>query len=69
MRVQGPVKLEPVWKKYIWGTEAWMLSWLNEGLEDIPLLIKIITAREALSVQVHPGDALAWEMAAGKDKF
>ncbi len=68
MRVQGPVKLEPVWKKYIWGTEAWMLSWLNEGLEDIPLLIKIITAREALSVQVHPGDALAWEMEQGKGK-
>ena len=55
----GPVKLEPVRKEYIWGTEDWMLSWLQEGLEDCPLLIKIIRAREALSVQVHPGDEFA----------
>ena len=39
-----------------------MLSWLNKELEEIPLLIKIITAKEALSVQVHPKDSLAWEL-------
>ena len=33
----GPVKLKPVRKNYIWGTEDWMLSRLHEGLEDIPL--------------------------------
>lgn len=66
-----PVKLKPVRKNYIWGTEDWMLSRLHEGLEDIPLLIKIITAREALSVQVHPEDALARELehAGGKTEM
>ncbi len=64
----GPVKLKPVRKNYIWGTEDWMLSRLHEGLEDIPLLIKIITAREALSVQVHPEDALAWELEGARGK-
>ena len=39
-----------------------MLSKLHKGLEEVPLLIKIITAREALSVQVHPEDALAWKL-------
>ncbi len=56
-----PKKLEPIRKEYIWGTEDWMLSWLHEGLEDCPLLIKIIRAREALSVQVHPGNEFARE--------
>ncbi len=56
-----PRKLQPVRKEYIWGTEDWMLSWLQEGMEDCPLLIKIIRAREALSVQVHPGDTFARE--------
>ena len=65
---QGPIKLHPVRKNYLWGTEDWMLSWLNEGLEEIPLLIKIITAKEALSVQVHPKDSLAWEMEHGNGK-
>lgn len=45
-----------------------MLSWLNEGLEEIPLLIKIITAKEALSVQVHPGDTLAEKLEHGRGK-
>lgn len=54
-----PVKLTPLTKEYIWGREDWMLSWLHEGLEEVPLLIKIIHAREALSVQVHPGDDFA----------
>lgn len=56
---KGPVKLTPVTKEYIWGREDWMLSWLHEGMEKVPLLIKIIHAREALSVQVHPGDDFA----------
>lgn len=54
MQPTQPQKLTPIRKEYIWGTEDWMLSWFNEGLEDVPLLIKIIQAREALSVQVHP---------------
>lgn len=62
MKVREPRKLTPVRREYLWGTEAWMVSWLHEGLEDIPLLIKIITAREALSVQVHPQDTLAREL-------
>ena len=45
-----------------------MLSWLHEGLEEIPLLIKIIRAGEALSVQVHPGDDLAGELEASRGK-
>ena len=45
-----------------------MLSWLNEGLEEIPLLIKIITARDALSVQVHPEDNLARKLEQGTGK-
>lgn len=61
MQPAQPQKLTPIRKTYIWGTEDWMLSWFNEGLEDIPLLIKIIKAREALSVQVHPGNAFARE--------
>ncbi|NBK90676.1 mannose-6-phosphate isomerase [bacterium 1XD21-13] len=68
MKKQGPVKLKPVRKTYLWGTEDWMLSWLNEGLKEIPLLIKIIRARDALSVQVHPQDALAWELEQGTGK-
>jgi len=71
MRGTGPIKLEPIRKEYIWGTEDWMLSYLHEGFEEIPLLIKIITAREALSVQVHPGDAFAREkeQACGKTEM
>ena len=61
MQPAQPQKLTPIRKTYIWGTEDWMLSWFNEGLEDVPLLIKIIKAREALSVQVHPGNAFAEE--------
>ncbi len=56
-----PRKLQPVKKEYVWGTEEWMLSWLQEGMEDCPLLIKIIRAKKALSVQVHPGDDFARE--------
>ena len=46
-----PVKLAPIQKNCLWGREDWMLSWQHEGFEGIPLLIKIITAREALSIR------------------
>lgn len=61
MMIKDPVKLKPIRKEYIWGTEDWMLSYLHEGFSEIPLLVKIITAREALSVQVHPDDTFARE--------
>ncbi len=49
-----PTKLAPIKKEYLWGTEEWFSM-------DEPLLIKRITAKEALSVQVHPNDAYARE--------
>lgn len=56
-----PTKLTSIRKEFIWGTEEWLLSCLHEGYEEVPLLIKRITAKEALSVQVHPGDVYARE--------
>ena len=56
-----PIRQEPIKKEYLWGTEEWILSYLHEGFEDVPLLVKKICAREALSVQVHPDDAYAKE--------
>ena len=56
-----PTKLKSIRKDYIWGTEEWLLSYLHEGYEEIPLLIKKITAQDALSVQVHPNDEYARE--------
>ena len=56
-----PIKLKSIKKEYIWGTEEWLLSYLHEGYEDIPLLIKKIRAEDSLSVQVHPGDDYARE--------
>ena len=47
-----PIKLQPILKKYIWGKEEWMLSDLHEEVESSPLLIKIITAEDHLSIQV-----------------
>lgn len=47
-------RVETVWKEYIWGRENWVFS-------RPPLFIKLIYAREALSVQVHPDDAYAWQ--------
>ncbi len=61
MKLLQPIKLEPIRKEYIWGTEDWMLSDLHEGIENTPLLVKIIKARENLSVQVHPGNEYALE--------
>lgn len=54
-----PVKLEAIRKEYIWGTEEWLFSALHEECSTAPLLIKKITANEALSVQVHPNDEFA----------
>lgn len=56
-----PTKLKSIRKEYIWGTEDWLLSCLHEGYGDTPLLIKKITANDALSVQVHPDDHYAKE--------
>ena len=61
MSVKIPLKLAPIYKTYIWGIEEWMLSDLHEGVEQSPLLVKIILAKENLSVQVHPGNEYAME--------
>lgn len=61
MSEQTPKKLAPIQKPYIWGTEDWMLSDLHEEVDNSPLLVKIITAKEKLSVQVHPGNEYAKE--------
>lgn len=61
MNGTSPIKQQAIKKDYLWGTEEWLLSYLHEGFEDIPLLVKRITAKEALSVQVHPNDAYAQE--------
>lgn len=56
-----PIKLKSIRKEYLWGTEDWLFSYLHEECRDVPLLIKKITAKEALSVQVHPNDSYAKE--------
>lgn len=61
MKEEQPVKLEPIQKEYIWGREEWMLSDLHEEVEHSPILVKIIRAKENLSVQVHPGNEYARE--------
>lgn len=45
--------------------EAWMLSSHKDGRninEEVPVLIKLIDARDKLSVQVHPNDDYAWRV-------
>jgi len=49
-----PVRLNPRAVERPWGVEIWFTSEL-----DLPLLVKFITAREKMSVQVHPDDAYA----------
>ena len=61
MRLLQPIKLGAIRKEYIWGTEDWVLSDLHDEVEHSELLVKIITARENLSVQVHPGNEYALE--------
>ncbi len=56
-----PIRLQTIKKEYIWGTEDWLLSYLHEECRDVPLLIKKIVAKDALSVQVHPNDTYAKE--------
>jgi len=46
-------KLKPDIKNYIWGTESWEFS-------SSDVLIKILDAKEDLSVQVHPSKTEAW---------
>lgn len=57
--------LEPIIKEYIWGKETWVLS---SPEKEFPLLIKLIDARESLSVQVHPGDNYAWAQEGSQGK-
>lgn len=56
-----PVKISPIIKQYIWGVEEWILSDLHEEVEHTPILVKIINAKDHLSVQVHPGNEYALE--------
>jgi len=68
------IKLNPVIKEYIWGTETWEVSTHPDGITqgtqgtqgdrslvscDIPIIIKTIDARDKLSLQVHPNDEYA----------
>jgi mannose-6-phosphate isomerase len=68
-----PYKANPVLKERIWGGQK--LKQYNKSFEkanvgeswetdkdSMPVLIKLIDANDILSVQVHPGDALAWEL-------
>lgn len=67
-------KTEPFYSPRPWGYELWTLSTHRNGQSlvlpekenlktylghDLPILIKIIKADEALSIQVHPGDEYA----------
>ena len=45
-----PLLLKPVIKDYLWGYE-----------EKFPILIKLIDAKDRLSVQVHPDNTYALE--------
>lgn len=66
MRIQ---QYQPIVCPKIWGAERWLISTYGEtrtltiqgedALGDYPLLIKHITARDDLSLQVHPDDAYA----------
>lgn len=44
--------------------EAWMLSSHKDGknVDDTPILVKLIDARDKLSVQVHPNDEYAYRV-------
>lgn len=69
MKGTKAVRLVPIQKAYLWGTEDWLLSYEHKGFEEITLLVKKITAREPLSVQVHPGDGFAWEQEHSRGKM
>ncbi|MBQ9989338.1 MAG: class I mannose-6-phosphate isomerase [Lachnospiraceae bacterium] len=59
VRAEGIFSLKPIKKEYIWGQENWLFSSLHKELPAVPFLIKEIVSREALSLQVHPGDEYA----------
>lgn len=63
--------LEKLNKEYLWGTEEWILSSCQEGMEQIPVMVKIIRAQKPLSIQVHPDDlyAKAFEKSPGKTEM
>ncbi len=60
-------KLTPIEMKKVWGAEYWLASTHKAAKQadfaqiapDFPLIVKIIDAKEALSVQVHPDDEAA----------
>ena len=61
-------KLEAIKSDKIWGYELWIASTHPNGTQkefmelctkEYPLLVKIIQANEALSIQVHPDDEMA----------
>ena len=62
------IKLNAIRSDKIWGYENWIASTHPNGMQkefldfagnDFPLLVKVIQANEALSVQVHPNDETA----------
>lgn len=70
------LKLSPIKFNKIWGYELWLASthkaaiqkdFFSELGSDFPLLIKIIKAESALSVQVHPDDSTAKILETSKD--
>ena len=70
--VQGEMKsLSKIEKEYLWGKEQWILSSEHQEVEDTPLLVKIIQAKESLSIQVHPDNEYArkWEGCKGKTEM
>lgn len=72
--MSGMFKLDPFFSEKVWGYEKWNLSTHRNGCsmlensnvnlyeylqKQLPILIKIIKAKDSLSVQVHPGDKFA----------
>ena len=53
------LKLKPGFKDYLWGGHRLVLGVNCERFEDFPILIKLIDAREDLSIQVHPDNEYA----------
>ena len=62
------LKFDPIESKKIWGRELWLASTHRDGKQedfarflgsDYPLIVKVIQANSALSVQVHPDDEQA----------
>ena len=71
------IKLKALHFDKIWGYEEWIASvhpggrqeeFYDEVGKDYPLLVKIIEAKDSLSVQVHPDDQLARELEGEKER-